>query len=331
MSKIDNQKSLSETSKNQPSKWQNISLNKISERQIELVNNILLQTTGFSLEQHKKLAQEKNELDFLNNYRWALSLWAEYTQDTKQKIIVTLDWRDTAGKGSNIKRVTEYFDIKRHNEVAFWIPTAKERFEDNWFKRYQKYFPKPGEVTFFDRSWYNRAWVEAAMWFCTEEEYNWFMANVSEFEKTQIIDKKIDFIKVYLSITKETQKFRLKRREQDMKRWKSSFIDKQAQEKWNYYTLAKANILKMTDSEHAPWMVLDSNEKWLSAIEIIKAIINTSEEVAKIISKNIDLTPNPKIVRTATQELERMKKSWDLKAMKTDFKFKNAEENLTKK
>ena len=162
------------------------------------------------------------------------------------------------------------------------------------------------------------------MWFCTEEEYNWFMANVSEFEKTQIIDKKIDFIKVYLSITKETQKFRLKRREQDMKRWKSSFIDKQAQEKWNYYTLAKANILKMTDSEHAPWMVLDSNEKWLSAIEIIKAIINTSEEVAKIISKNIDLTPNPKIVRTATQELERMKKSWDLKAMKTDFKFKNA-------
>ena len=326
MNKIDDQKSLSETSKKQPSKWQNISpkVKKISETQIELVNNILLQTTGFSLEQHKKLAQEKNELNFLNEYRSALSLWAEHTMDTKSKIIVTLDWRDTAGKGSNIKRVTEYFDIKRHNEVAFWIPTAKERFEDNWFKRYQKYFPKPGEVTFFDRSWYNRAWVEAAMWFCTEEEYNWFMANVSEFEKTQIIDKKIDFIKVYLSITKETQKFRLKRRERDMKRWKSSFIDKQAQEKWNYYTLAKANILKMTDSEHAPWMVLDSNEKWLSAIEIIKAIINTSEEVAKIISKNIDLTPNPKIVRTATQELERMKKSWDLKAMKTDFKFKNA-------
>ena len=116
-----------------------------------------------------------------------------------------------------------------------------------------------------------------------------------------------------------------------MKRRKSSFIDKQAQEKWNYYTLAKANILKYTDSEHAPWMVLDSNEKWLSATEIIKAIINTSEEVAKIISQNIDLTPDPKVVRTAAQELDRMKKSWDLKAMKTDFKFKNAEENLTKK
>lgn len=298
--------------------------NKLTSSQEEKLDKYLFQMFWLNSKQIETIIRERKELDFLNNYRWALSLWAEYTQDTKQKIIVTLDWRDTAGKGSNIKRVTEYFDIKRHNEVAFWIPTAKERFEDNWFKRYQKYFPKPGEVTFFDRSWYNRAWVEAAMWFCTEEEYNWFMANVSEFEKTQIIDKKIDFIKVYLSITKETQKFRLKRREQDMKRWKSSFIDKQAQEKWNYYTLAKANILKMTDSEHAPWMVLDSNEKWLSATEIIKAIINTSEEVAKIISKNIDLTPNPKIVRTAEQELDRMKKSWDLKAMKTDFKFKNA-------
>ena len=135
------------------------------------------------------------------------------------------------------------------------------------------------------------------------------MENVNEFEREKITEMGYYFLKIYLSITKDTQKFRLKRREQDMKRWKSSFIDKQAQEKWNYYTLAKANILKMTDSEHAPWMVLDSNEKWLSAIEIIKAIINTSEEVAKIISKNIDLTPNPKIVRTATQELERMKKS----------------------
>ncbi|MBF0913765.1 polyphosphate kinase 2 [Candidatus Gracilibacteria bacterium] len=298
--------------------------NKLTSSQEEKLDKYLFQMFGLNSKQIETIIRERKELDFLNNYRGALSLWAEYTQDTKQKIIVTLDGRDTAGKGSNIKRVTEYFDIKRHNEVAFGIPTAKERFEDNWFKRYQKYFPKPGEVTFFDRSWYNRAGVEAAMGFCTEEEYNWFMANVSEFEKTQIIDKKIDFIKVYLSITKETQKFRLKRREQDMKRWKSSFIDKQAQEKWNYYTLAKANILKMTDSEYAPWMVLDSNEKWLSATEIIKAIINTSEEVAKIISKNIDLTPNPKIVRTAEQELERMQQAGDLDKMKPNFKFKQA-------
>ena len=148
--------------------------NKLTSSQEEKLDKYLFQMFWLNSKQIETIIRERKELDFLNNYRWALSLWAEYTQDTKQKIIVTLDWRDTAGKGSNIKRVTEYFDIKRHNEVAFWIPTAKERFEDNWFKRYQKYFPKPGEVTFFDRSW--------------------FMANVSEFEKTQIIDKKIDFI-----------------------------------------------------------------------------------------------------------------------------------------
>jgi hypothetical protein len=135
------------------------------------------------------------------------------------------------------------------------------------------------------------------------------MENVNEFEREKITEMGYYFLKIYLSITKDTQKLRLKNREQARKRWKSSPVDAQAQEKWNYYTLAKANILKYTDSEHAPWMVLDSNEKWLSATEIIKAIINTSEEVAKIISQNIDLTPDPKVVRTAAQELDRMKES----------------------
>ena len=329
MNKIDNQKSLSETSKKQPSKWQNISpkVKKISETQIELVNNILLQTTGFSLEQHKKLAQEKNELNFLNKYRSALSLWAEHTMDTKSKIIVTLDWRDTAGKGSNIKRVTEYLINSRFSVKAFpWIPTESEKFKYNWFRRYENFFPEDWKITFFDRSWYNRASVEAAMWFCTKEEYYWFMENVNEFERKKITEMGYYFLKIYLSITKDTQKLRLKNREQARKRWKSSPVDAQAQEKWNYYTLAKAKILENTDSEAAPWIVIDSNERWLSSSEIIKSIINKFPEVAKLVEKDlgIDLKPNPKITRTAKQELDRMKESWDLKAMKTDFKFKNA-------
>lgn len=86
--------------------------------------------------------------------------------------------------------MTEYFNNSRYNIKAFpGIPTAEERFQDNWFKRYEKFFPEAGEVTFFDRSWYNRAFVEAAMGFCTEEEYNWFMKNVNDFEKQQIIDE----------------------------------------------------------------------------------------------------------------------------------------------
>lgn len=298
--------------------------NWLTKAEVIMVNEILKNSTGFDFEQIKNLAKEKKELDFLNEYRWALSLWAEHTADTKDRIIVTLDWRDTAWKGSNIKRVTEYFDIKRHNGVAFGIPTLEERFEDNWFKRYERFFPEPWKVTFFDRSWYNRASVEAAMWFCTEEEYNWFMQNVNNFEKERIIEEWIKFIKIYLSVTKETQKLRLKNRQQARKRWKSSPIDAQAQEKWNYYTLAKAKILELTDSEHAPWTILDSNEKWLSSTEIIKAIINTTDEVAKLVSNDLslDLSPNREIVRTASEELERMEEAWDFKNMKKNFNFK---------
>lgn len=93
-----------------------------------------------------------------------------------------------------------------------------------------------------------------------------------------------------------------------MKRWKSSVIDSKAQEKWNYYTLAKKKILELTDSEHAPWLVLDSNKKFLSSIEIIKAIINKSDEISSIITKelSIDLSPNREVARTAQEELARM-------------------------
>ncbi len=285
---------------------------------------LLRKLTWRSLWELMHLAEQDDQLQVLNEYRWALSLWAEHTNDTKQKVIVTLDGRDTAWKGSNIKRVTEYFDIKRYSEIAFWIPSAEQKFEHNWFRRYMDHFPKEWEVAFFDRSWYNRAWVEAAMWFCTQEEYDWFMANVNEFEKSQIIDEWIKFIKVYLSVTKETQKERLRKRESARKRWKSSPIDKVAQEKWNYYTLAKAKILELTDSEHAPWTVLDSNEKWLSSIEIIKSIINTTDEVAKIVQKDlsIDLSPNRDISRTATEELKRMNEKWYLDKMKSEFNFK---------
>ena len=88
--------------------------NKLNSSQEEKLDKYLIQAFWLNSKQIENIIREKKELDFLNNYRWALSLWAEYTQDTKQKIIVTLDGRDTAGKGSNIKRVTEYFDIKRH-------------------------------------------------------------------------------------------------------------------------------------------------------------------------------------------------------------------------
>lgn len=292
------------------------------------LDKVLLKTTWRTLEELIALAREDDNLKVLNEYRWALSLWAEHTNDTKQKVIVTLDGRDTAWKWSNIKRVTEYFDLKRHNVYAYWIPSSEERIDYNWFKRYRDNFPKEWQVSFFDRSWYNRVWVEAAMWFCTQEEYEWFMQNVANFEKEQIIDAWIKFIKVYLTITQESQKQRLKNRESARKRWKSSPIDKVAQEKWNYYTRAKVKMLELTNSESTPWTILDSNERWLSAIEIIKAIINTTSEVASLVEKDlwIDLSPNRNVRRTTQEELKRMEETWILEKMKSEFHFREATE-----
>ena len=271
-----------------------------------------------------KFIQDGEEREFLREYQWALSLWAEHSQDTKQKIILTLDGRDTAWKGSNIKRVTEQLNIWRFGTKAFpGIPSDEEKLGDNWFKRYEKFFPEDGKMRFFDRSWYNRSGVEAAMGFCSQEEYDWFMENVNRFEKERIIDLWYNYLKIYLSITKDTQKKRLKIREKPRKAWKSSPIDAVAQEKWWYYTLAKKKTLELTDSEHAPWIVLDSNEKYLSAIEIIKAIVGTSDEVRRMVENDlsIDLSPNTDIRRTAQEELKLMQHRWEIPTKKTDFKF----------
>ena len=292
------------------------------------VDKLLLQTTGRTLEELIALSREDDTLKVLKTYRDWLALWEEATRDTKDRVIITLDWRDTAWKWSNIKRVAYDLPNARFTVKAFPKPTSVERFEHNHFMKFMPYFPwENGWITFFDRSWYNRAWVEAAMWFCTQEEYDWFIQNVANFEKDQIVEQGIKFIKVYLSVTKSTQKERLDLRKQRIrKRYKISPIDQQAQEKWNYYTLAKAKMLELTDSKDAPWTVLDSNEKWLSAVEIIKAIINTNEEVSKMVWKKVDLSPDKGVVRTAKQELARMKKLWELKTMKKEFHFRELDE-----
>lgn len=286
------------------------------------VDRLLLAKTWRNLSELIELAEKDDNNKFLNKYRWALSLFAEYIQDTKSKIIVTLDGRDTAWKWSNIKRITEYLNPVVYDIKAFGIPKAEERKWEDWFKRYERFFPEDWWITFFDRSWYNRAFVEPVMWFCTEEEYLWFMENVNKFEE-YISENDFQLIKWYLSITHKTQKERLENRNQDMKRWKSSFVDAQAIWKRNYYTLAKHNVLKNTDTMNSPWLVFDSNEKYRSASEIIKQIINSSTEISDIISQklSIDLSPNPRYTRTAQAELERMEQIWDLKNMKKEFRF----------
>ena len=154
----------------------------------------------------------------------------EWVQSTGQRVAIVFEGRDAAGKGSTIKRFIEYLNPRGFKVIALGVPTEEEK--NNWFGRYEKYLPKPGEMVFFDRSWYNRAVVEPAMGYCTEEQYNDFMNNVVDWEE-ELIKSGMILIKFWFSITKEKQVARFELRQKSpLKYWKFSPNDAKVVDKW---------------------------------------------------------------------------------------------------
>ena len=195
--------------------------------------------------------------------------------DNNKKVVILFEGRDSAGKGGAIRRVTEYINPRHFKIIALNIPTSDERSQ--WFfQRYINQLPKPGEIVFFDRSWYNRAVVEPVNKFCTEKEYNVFMSQVNSFEK-MLIQSDTYLIKLYFSISKKEQAKRFKDiKNSPLKRWKMSPVDDKAQELWDEYTAYKSKMFEVTDTEISPWIIIDANKKphaRLTAIEhILKSI-----------------------------------------------------------
>ena len=195
----------------------------------------------------------------------------EWLKENNKSVVVVFEGRDTAGKGSTIKQFTEYLDPKFFEVVTKGIPTEEER--NNWFKRYEKDI-EPGKIIFFDRSWYNRGVVEPVMGYSSYEEYESFMANVNNFEK-KIVDNGNYLIKFWLSITKETQLNRFDiRKESPLKYWKFSPNDAKAQDKWDEYTSYKQRMFKVTSTDHAPWTVIDSNDKRVSGLNAMRYVLS---------------------------------------------------------
>jgi polyphosphate kinase 2 (PPK2 family) len=128
-------------------------------------------------------------------------------------------------------------------------------------------------MVFFDRSWYNRAVVEPVNGFCTSQEYEIFMSQVNEFEK-MLIQSDTHLIKIYFSITKKEQAGRFKDIKDDpLKKWKMTAVDERAQELWDDYTTYKERMFEKTDSDHAPWNVIDANDKAPARLETIRYIL----------------------------------------------------------
>jgi polyphosphate kinase 2 len=226
-----------------------------------------------------------------------------HLEDEDLRMIVLFEGRDAAGKGGAIRRVTRYMNEKHYRVVALGRPTKEQRSQ--WyFQRYVAQFPTGGEIVLFDRSWYNRAMVERVFGFCSRKEYQDFLHGVTGFEK-DLVRQGTVFVKLYFSVTKETQARRFDRRMTDpLRRWKLSEIDLQAQSRWDDFTSRKYEMLLRTSTKAAPWLIIRSNDKQQARLNAIKVILGAVDYKER--NPDLDLAPDPQIVVPGRDEIAMM-------------------------
>ena len=204
-------------------------------------------------------------------------VWLQtHINETNQRLLIIFEGRDTAGKGGGIMRFVRYLNPRWYRIVALNKPNEVERGQ--WyFQRYIKQLPDPGEIAFFDRSWYNRAVVEPVLGFCTPEQYKRFMSEVNKIEKILVNDG-IKIIKFWFSIDIKEQKKRLDNRKTNpLLQWKLSTVDAVAQQKWKEYTRYKEKMFEKTSTSHCPWVVIKGNNKDTARLEAIRYVVNQHE------------------------------------------------------
>ncbi|MGL4323523.1 MAG: polyphosphate kinase 2 [Beijerinckiaceae bacterium] len=220
----------------------------------------------------KKMKRERYEEDLLGLQIELLKL-QNWVKDTGRRVVIIFEGRDAAGKGGAILRMTQHLNPRTARVVALSKPTDVEKGQ--WyFQRYIAELPTRGEIVIFDRSYYNRAGVERVMGFCTEKETEQFLKEVPAFEK-MLTDNGIDLIKFFLTIGHEMQLKRLHDRYHDpLKRWKLSPIDFAALDKWQVYSDAYDAMLTATDTKHAPWTIVEANDKLRSRLNIMRHVLH---------------------------------------------------------
>lgn len=194
----------------------------------------------------------------------------EWLHDTGKTVIIVFEGRDSAGKGSTIKKFVEYMNPRYYNIIALGIPTPEER--KNWWERYRSQI-QPGKINLFDRSWYNRGLIEPVMGYGSPEEYEDFMDNVEGFEQDLVKDGDYLF-KLWFSIDKVTQAKRFEMRQQSpLKYWKYSPNDEKMQDLWERFTEFKEKLFDKTSTVNHPWVIIDSNDKRISGLNSIRYVL----------------------------------------------------------
>jgi polyphosphate kinase len=202
-----------------------------------------------------------------------LCLLQEWVKHKRLRVIIVFEGRDAAGKGGTIRALTERVSPRVFRVSALPAPSDREKSQ-MYVQRYMQHFPAAGEVVIFDRSWYNRAGVEYVMGFCTPEQHQRFLEVCPAFEK-YIVDGGVQLIKVWLDVSDREQKRRFEARIKDpLRQWKLSPMDLPSRSRWYDYSRARDMMLKATDTKHAPWHILYSDDKRRARLNCIAHILS---------------------------------------------------------
>jgi polyphosphate kinase 2 len=196
----------------------------------------------------------------------------DWVKATGARVIVVLEGRDAAGKGGTIKAITERVSPRTFRVVALPAPSDREKSE-MYVQRYIEHFPAGGEIVIFDRSWYNRAGVEYVMGFCTEEQHQRFLALCPTVERF-IVSEGIRLIKFWLEVGMEEQARRMEARIDDpLRQWKLSPMDVESWKRWYAYSRARDQMFEATDSKHAPWYLVRTDDKRRGRLNCIAQLL----------------------------------------------------------
>jgi len=197
----------------------------------------------------------------------------KHIKDNNLRLAIFFEGRDTAGKGSAIARFTQFLNPQLFRSIALGKPTKIERGQ--WyFQRHLKNMPNAGRISFFDRSWYNRAVVEPVMGFCSPEQYELFIQQVNMVER-MLVDDGVKIVKFWFSVDMNEQARRIAERQNTpLIQWKVSPVDLAAQTKWEDFTFYKNKMLELTGSEYSPWVRVKGESREDSRIQSMKYVLS---------------------------------------------------------
>src|SRR4051812_41871068 len=217
--------------------------------------------------------KEKQYAKELRKLQEELCHLQDWVRHNGMRVIVIFEGRDGAGKGGTIRAITERVSPRVFRVVALPAPSDREKGQI-YMQRYVAHYPAAGEIVIFDRSWYNRAGVEHVMGFCTDEQHRRFLKVCPEGEKF-ITDGGIKLIKYWLEVSNKEQERRFKARIEDpMRQWKLSAMDLPSRTRWYEYSRARDQMLDATDTKHAPWYVLRSDDKKRARLNCIRHFLS---------------------------------------------------------